>query len=299
MTPIPDIGTTLDVPFVKILSSSNPLGWDSVHLHTFRLAHRGAPDPGYTPNDTLVLHLADPVRLKRRFEGQWNHGMSIPGNLSILPRDSVSTYEWSGPATCASFDLNPMMMASLINEISSVDPAHIEIKEKFNFSDPLIQNICRTLLQELQAGDGKPFAEMLGKTLAMHILRSYSTLPPVRELPEKKLTESQMSHLNDYIYDCLPDKITIETMAECVGFSSYYFARLFKLTTGITPHQYLIHWRVQHAKSLLLKTNLTISQVAEAAGFADQSHLTKQMKRLLGVTPHQMSKNSKNLPKLH
>ena len=59
---------------------------------------------------------------------------------------------------------------------------------------------------------------------------------------------------------------------------------------GYTPHQYVIHTRVNTAKKLLLTTQ-AIADVAQAVGFANQSHLNLHFKRLVGVTPKQFSQN--------
>jgi AraC family transcriptional regulator len=60
---------------------------------------------------------------------------------------------------------------------------------------------------------------------------------------------------------------------------------LFKQSTGLTPHQYVIQCRVERAKQLLLQGELTIADIAYRVGFANQSHLNRHFKRLFGVTP--------------
>ncbi len=54
---------------------------------------------------------------------------------------------------------------------------------------------------------------------------------------------------------------------------------------GISPHQYVIQQRVERAKSMLSKTDLTIADIAFQTGFSSQSHLTQQFKRITGMTP--------------
>lgn len=74
-----------------------------------------------------------------------------------------------------------------------------------------------------------------------------------------------------------------------------HFARLFKQSVAVTPHQYLIRQRVERAKRLLQQGNLSIADVALQCGFANQGHLSYHFKRLLNATPKAFSNNSKNL----
>lgn len=76
--------------------------------------------------------------------------------------------------------------------------------------------------------------------------------------------------------------------------SPNYFSRLFKETTGITPHQYVIRCRVEEAQDLLRQGKLSIAEIATQVGFVDQSHLNRHFKRLVGVTPKTFLKQFNN-----
>jgi AraC family transcriptional regulator len=82
----------------------------------------------------------------------------------------------------------------------------------------------------------------------------------------------------------------LNDIAEAVHLSPFHVARLFKQALGVSPHQYLIQVRVNSARSLLSAGSgeRSLAEVASAVGFADQSHLTRHFKRLLGVTPKQL-----------
>ena len=70
--------------------------------------------------------------------------------------------------------------------------------------------------------------------------------------------------------------------------SPYHFTRLFKESTGQSPHQYVVEARVRKAKELLTTGKFTISEVAHHVGFADQSHLTRHFKRVFGLPPQRL-----------
>jgi AraC-like DNA-binding protein len=77
-------------------------------------------------------------------------------------------------------------------------------------------------------------------------------------------------------------------MAAVARLSSYHFARQFKAATGLPPHQYVILRRVERAKGLLQAgIHLPLAEVAQRAGFSDQSQFCRHFKQLVGVTPEQ------------
>lgn len=80
------------------------------------------------------------------------------------------------------------------------------------------------------------------------------------------------------------DEVSIETLAQRVGFSQGYLLRAFKHEVGVTPHAYQIALRVDCAKDLLA-SGVDISQVAAETGFHDQSHLTRTFKKYVQTTP--------------
>jgi len=76
----------------------------------------------------------------------------------------------------------------------------------------------------------------------------------------------------------------IGDLASQAGLSVFHFIRVFRVVAGVTPHQFLNRVRVERAHALLQR-GVSPSLVAHEVGFSDQSHLTRQFKRILGTTP--------------
>ncbi len=90
----------------------------------------------------------------------------------------------------------------------------------------------------------------------------------------------------DYLEVHHADNLSLTALATLVDLSPYHFLRVFRTRLGLPPHAYLVQLRVAAAKRLLA-LGMPISQAAIEVGFADQSHLSRHFKRLVGVTPGQ------------
>ena len=98
----------------------------------------------------------------------------------------------------------------------------------------------------------------------------------------------------EYIQDQLGTDLTVAGIAQAVYMSPYHFTRLFKESTGQSPHHYVVETRVKKAKELLTTGKFTISEVAHHVGFADQSHLTRHFKRVFGLPPQKSLRRLQN-----
>jgi AraC-like DNA-binding protein len=106
--------------------------------------------------------------------------------------------------------------------------------------------------------------------------RASGGLPPVA-----------MRRVDEYMQAHLSENIELPMLATIANLSIYHFAREFKRSTGITPHNYLLRKRVERAKEMLARTDCSLTEVALAAGFSDQSHLARHFRKIVGSTPRQ------------
>ncbi|WP_277128053.1 helix-turn-helix domain-containing protein [Chlorogloeopsis fritschii] len=88
-----------------------------------------------------------------------------------------------------------------------------------------------------------------------------------------------------YGYEHLDQDLTLATLAAIARMSPSYFSRLFKQSTKLSPHQYVIQCRVDRAKQLLRQGELSIAEIAFSLGFTHQSHFSYHFKRLVGSSP--------------
>lgn len=120
----------------------------------------------------------------------------------------------------------------------------------------------------------------LGTLIARHAINR------PRSLLYASDTRAAVKRVRDYLDNCYMDNPSLEQLAQIACLSPYHLVRVFRAETGLPPHTYLTQVRIQHARQKL-QAGEPIAEVATATGFADQSHLTKRFKRIVGVTPGQ------------
>lgn len=89
-------------------------------------------------------------------------------------------------------------------------------------------------------------------------------------------------------------QLKLADIANDVNLSPNYFHTIFTDTCGITPHDYLVEYRINIAKNLLITTQLTISDIAERCGFKNQQYMTTVFKTKVGTSPTELRREHQN-----
>jgi AraC-like DNA-binding protein len=114
------------------------------------------------------------------------------------------------------------------------------------------------------------------------------------------LAPARANRVCEYIDSHLQENIALEVLAEIAQLSVHHFARAFRQSLGIPPHNYIVQRRVEHAQQLVRNTDLPLSEIAIVAGFTDQSHLARHFRTITGVSPslarHQLKTGPRILP---
>lgn len=93
------------------------------------------------------------------------------------------------------------------------------------------------------------------------------------------LTPMQLRKLDIYIEEHFREKISLRELASVVGLKKDHFGHLFKISTGITPHYYIIACRLEYVRRLKMLGRFTNARIAAEAGFYDESHLSQTVKQ--------------------
>ena len=118
------------------------------------------------------------------------------------------------------------------------------------------------------------------------------TLAPAVTDPRKTrvmatLPKWRLMRVVTYIETNIGGRITLANLAATAGLSRMYFAKQFRATTGMRPHDFVLRKRIARAQQMLAATSDTLVDIALSVGFQTQAHFTTVFKKIAGNTPYQ------------
>ena len=274
--------------FSQVVLSSAGTKWNDVVVEQHDFLSIELADVMYKQH-VFVINVGHPITCEFKKKGRFRRVLKERDAISFFPsrqpfflrlkleRDVFGAFIRLG--------LDPIFV-SRIAEGLGLDSDRIELVEQRRETDLALRHIALAWRAGVQTGDAgdRMYAEALSTALAVCLLREYAAgRPKLRRyggLPRNKLVRAV-----EYIQDQLDTDLTVSGIAQAVCISPYHFMRLFKESTGQSPHQYVTEARVRKAKELLATGKLTISEAAYRVGFVDQSHLTRHFKRVFGMPP--------------
>jgi AraC family transcriptional regulator len=153
--------------------------------------------------------------------------------------------------------------------------------------DHVVGELTRLLLPAFDNPDqvSQLFADHISLALGTHIAHAYGGMRSVAAPSRGGLATWQERRAKELMSANLQRDVSIADVATECSLSAGHFARAFRRSTGLSPHQWLLQHRIDEAHGLLRDRRLSLAEIACACGFADQSHFTKAYTRLRGITP--------------
>lgn len=246
--------------------------------------------PGGVTHHVLPFRLNQTERQISQVGDQEYDGPYLQGEFLVSPAHVPVFSQTTTESEALVFMAEPAALQQVAAETDSLKPEQVELLSLPKQYDPQITAMATLLLNEMETGGagGQLYVESVANLFLIHLLRHYCAFQPKLQPYQGGLSSRKLQQAVDYIQMHLSDDLSLATIAAELGMSRYYFCRLFKQSTGISPYQYVIQCRINRAKELLLNHQTSIAEVALQVGFTHQSHFTKHFKRLLGMTPKQM-----------
>lgn len=247
----------------------------------------GAGEATVEPRSThrVLVHTGPAHRLWEERGGRVRQGTHRRGDVVVVAAGESSTMRWDRPTSFLSMSLPAAFVARVAASLD-LDAGRLVIAGSFSEQDPQVEHIGLALLHEIEAGapHGRLYTDSLATALSVHLIQRGAPAGPLAGKPSG-ISPAALRRVTDHVVSHLATPISLADLAAVAGLSPYHFARQFRKTTGVSPHQYVLRARVEEARRLLLEGHAGVAQIAAGVGFCSQSHLTRHVRQILGVTP--------------
>jgi AraC family transcriptional regulator len=236
---------------------------------------------------TFCLHLqsSGPVEMDWHSSGQKGRVRSDVGSLILLAPGTRDSLLWHGPSQRIVASLEPSLLSQAAEQIGISGLCDFE--NQWSFQDEHLRLLLTEMEREMNAGwpMGSLYGDMLGMSLSIALIKKYGLTSSVPARIKGGLSRPNLRRVQSYIEANLHRDIRLQELAALTDLSVFHFARSFRESSGSTPHQYIVGMRVQKAKTLLLRAEWTIQQVASATGFSDGGQFSKIFRKFTGTSP--------------
>ncbi|MFG1421401.1 helix-turn-helix transcriptional regulator [Roseixanthobacter liquoris] len=208
------------------------------------------------------------------------------GSLSIVDLRRDSSALFTERLDSLHLHLPREALEGLAIDAGATPVGTLTLDGEWSTSDEIARQLSPLLAAAAEAPGrlAQAYIDHLVLAMAAHVASTYGGLRPMR--PRRgSLAPWQLRRAQELLSQSLSGEVSLHAVAEACGLSTSYFARAFKVSTGMPPHAWLQARRIERARGLLSDRRLALADIALRCGFADQSHFTRAFRRATGLTP--------------
>jgi len=269
----------------RTFGAKKPPGESGVEV--LRARFQSAAHFSATPNQHLVFFQMSPrVRIECRIAGRTLRHEVDAGSLAICPAGVDCSAETDSSIDVLVIGIAPEKLALAAAEQSALDA---RLNERMSGRDKNLLGIARLLASESANGypNGPPLWNEATRRFIGQMVSGHSSVP---ETPLRgRLSRAVLQKISDHILAHLAEPIEVDDLAALAGRSAFHFSRVFARSVGMTPHRYVVHLRLQTALRHIRARRMGLAEIAADTGFADQSHLSRWIRRVHGVAPSELA----------
>lgn len=213
------------------------------------------------------------------------HHCGAPDRLCILPAEHQSAWVVNGPLRFVHLYVGPELFALGALQLLDREPRELQLQERIFIEQPALatgfRQLCRLSWSE-------PGERLYASGLAQALLDETLLQQTGRRdglTVRGGLAAWQRHRLIDFIEAHLEQPLEVQQLAAQVHLSPYHFSRMFRLSFGMAPHQYLQARRLQLAQQLLRNSTLALGEIALRCGYSSASHFSNRFKQTMKATP--------------
>jgi AraC family transcriptional regulator len=236
---------------------------------------------------TYCLHLQtdDTVDFEWWSDGKHGGAKTSPGSLIVLGLGSEDRLRWSGSTRRHLVSLNEQLM---LRAMEGLERSGLpEIKSHWNLYDRQLEALILEIGAEMESGwpTGLLYGDLLGMAFTVALIQKCSTTSVPIPRATGGLPSSRLRRVLNYIDENVANEVRLDDLAHVAGLSAFHFARIFRTSTNMTPHQYLTERRIERAKALLQDERRGVADIALECGYPSGSHLARAFRKITGASP--------------
>ena len=268
--------------------------WNGVVADLWDVACDSCAEGFYVSPDPRLFVLLELKGANGRFEvgcpGE-NACRLVANSMSFVPAGMRLIARASGLSRIRHLDLHFSENAVRQRFGRALDHALLT-RQRLRFDDDRIASVARLIADECT--NPGPRHQRYGEGLVDALLTLLFDVRPERTKRRAELSRRQLARAITFLEAHCFETIRLADLAAMIDLSQTHFTHAFKASTGMPPHRWQMHSRIRKVQTMLTTSDMTLIEVANIAGFADQAHFTRVFKSLAGITPAEWRR--KNLP---
>ena len=173
--------------------------------------------------------------------------------------------------------------------MASSDGAYgeVELHPSRKFAEPRLSAMVAAVHAEMVAGfsSGRLFLDSVEQAMAVALVNGHAVRHRPVQIYRGGLGSARLRKIKEFVDAKMEDDLSLDEMAQSVGLSTAHFARMFRKSTGQTPHQFVLRQRLERARVMLRAADSRVLDVAVACGFKTQQHFAQVFRDVWGVSP--------------
>ena len=163
----------------------------------------------------------------------------------------------------------------------------VELHPSRKFADLRLKALVAAARAEMVAGfpSGRLFLDSVEQAMAVALVKGHAVRHRLVQIYRGGLGSARLRRIKELVHAKMEDDLSLDEMAQSVGLSTAHFARMFRKSTGETPHQFVLRQKVERAKAMLRVPAARVLDVAVACGFKTQQHFAQVFRDVCGIRP--------------
>ena len=238
------------------------------------------PHEVFEQHHVLVNLREDPHRVENWRNDEHRDFTYYKNEIIVTPAGVRSGWKWHAKSKVIVITLEPDKLEKFAQSELGVLLGEKQLKDIPQFIDEDITQAAVMLMDALKSDMGSDVMfESFARVFLTKLIQKYGLQREDDIAFNKSFTSKHYKRVLDYVAMYFGGEISLGAMAAEAGLSPSHFSRLFKQTIGVSPHRFVMHYRVERAKEMLKDSGQPKIDIALSCGFADQAHFTRYSSR--------------------